>query len=222
MAATQQSIKSDRWEEKTNAFLEHASGVIHVGANIGQERQVYAERDLPVIWIEPLDGIFERLCEHIADYPKQMALQYLITDEDGKEYGFGIANNGAQSSSIYDFELHREIWPEVHYLGMTTLSSMTLKTVMQRHVVDPAIYNTLILDVQGAELLVLKGAGEYLEQFKWIRAECADYEIYKGACQLKDLDEYLQPRGFERVDLWRGAGRPEVGYCYEALYRRTA
>jgi hypothetical protein len=76
--------------------------------------------------------------------------------------------------------------------------------------------------VQGAELLVLEGAADLLEKFTWIRAECADFEIYKGCCQLKDLDAYLLPRGFERVNLWRGAGKPEVGYAYEALYKRSS
>lgn len=218
--ATEQKMTGERWAKITNAFLEDAGGVIHVGANIGQEREIYAEYDLPVIWIEPLDGIFQLLVEHLADYPDQVAYQYLITDENDAEYDMGVANNGAQSSSIYDFALHKELWPEVGYVGWARLRSVTLKAVIDLHMLNQGVFDTLIMDVQGAELLVLKGAGEYLERFKWIRAECADFELYAGSCQLKDLDEYLLPRGFERIDLWRAHGKPGIGYTYEALYRR--
>lgn len=210
----------DRWEEKTNAFLEHARGVIHVGANVGQEKEIYAADDLPVIWIEPLSGVYDVLCERIRPYSKQFALQYLITDKLGASYKVGISNNGGQSSSIFDLKYHRDIWPEVHYVAAMDLESVTLQYVIERHHVDLLLYDTLIMDVQGAELLVLQGAGEYVKQFRWIRAECADYEMYEDACQLKDLDAYLIPRGFERVELWRALGKPEIGYCYEALYRR--
>ena len=34
-------------------FLADARGVIHVGANVGQERDLYAAYRLPVVWIEP-------------------------------------------------------------------------------------------------------------------------------------------------------------------------
>jgi hypothetical protein len=40
-------------------FLKDCSGVIHVGANSGQERHLYAQHRLPVIWIEPLDAPFQ-------------------------------------------------------------------------------------------------------------------------------------------------------------------
>lgn len=210
---------TEQWQEATNRFLDDARGVIHVGANTGQERDIYASRNLPVVWIEPMPGIFEKLCENLENYPDQQAAQFLITDQDGAEYEFGIANNGAQSSSIFPFADHKKIWPDVDYLGSMKLKSTTLKTVIENAKLNMDTLDTLIMDVQGAELLVLKGAGEYVDRFKWIRAEAADFEIYKGCCQLKDLDEFLIPRGFKRVVAWRGAGNPNVGFAYEVLYK---
>ena len=37
-----------------DAFLRKVSGVIHVGANLGQERAHYARFRLDVVWIEPI------------------------------------------------------------------------------------------------------------------------------------------------------------------------
>lgn len=219
MVATKAII--DNWEEKTNAFLKDATGVIHVGANTGQEREIYAAHGLPVLWIEPLPGIFEKLVENLGGYLNQHAACRLLTDCDGVEYEFGIANNGGQSSSIFPFAEHKKIWPDVDYSSTVRLKSTTLKNLINIANIDLKLYNTLILDVQGAELLVLKGAGEHLSQFRFIRCEAADVELYKGACLLKDLDEYLLPRGFERVETWQAISKPGIGQTYEALYQRS-
>lgn len=206
----------------TYEFIEHSKGVIHVGANTGQARDIYAARNLPVLWIDALPDVFAQLGANIQGYPNQRALRSLITDEDGAEYTFQVANNGGQSSSIFDFGEHTKIWPEIKYTDSLKMESVTLKTALQRYSVNIADYDTLVLDVQGAELLVLKGAGDLLDGFKFIRAEACDFELYKGGCQLKDLDAYLKPRGFDRVMTWhyKRSPQPEVERIYEALYQK--
>lgn len=221
-AAVIEKTPAQQWEDATNQFLENVRGVIHVGANTGQERGIYAARELPVIWIEPMPGIFERLVENLAGFPGQQAAQRLITDQDGAEYEFGISNNGAQSSSIFSLADHKQVWSGVEYIGSMKLRSTTLKTFIDGAGIDLRAYDALVLDVQGAELLVLKGAGDYLDRFKFIRCEAADFNIYEGCCQLKDLDEFLIPRGFKRVNTWRGAGKPGLGFAYEVLYQRES
>jgi 2-O-methyltransferase len=210
----------ERWTQETNEFLTRATGVVHIGANSGQERELYAALTLPVVWVEALPDVFQQLAANIKPYPFQQAYQYLLTDENDKQYEFGVANNDGQSSSIYEFGDHKEIWPDVGYTGTISLTSTTFKTMVERECIDLSPYNALVMDVQGAELLVLKGAVDLLNGFKWIRAECADFEIYKDCCQLKDLDEWLGPRGFNRVRTWQGAGKAGLGHAYEALYER--
>jgi len=211
----------EQWEKQTNAFLSDVKGVVHIGANSGQERDLYGSRNLSVIWVEALPDVFSALGENILPYPNQRALCYLLTEEDGKEYDFGVANNDGQSSSIFDFADHKKIWPHVHYKESITLQSVRFDTMIQRHAIDLAGYDALVMDTQGSELLVLKGMGDLVSNFRYIRSETADFEIYKGCCQLKDLDEYLIPRGFKRAQTWRAAGRPGVGYAYEVLYVRN-
>ena len=205
---------------KAHDFLKDAKGVIHVGANTGQERDAYASHNLPVVWIEAIAGAFFELADNIQGYPNQRALQYLVADEDGKMYNFHIANNGGQASSVFEFADHTKIWPDVAQTQSLKHEGFTLKTILQRHAVDVADYDTLIIDVQGAELLVLKGAD--LDGFKHIVAEACDFEMYKGGCRLKDLDEYLIPRGFERVQTWAylREGTTDKNGIYEAVYKR--
>ena len=206
----------------TYEFIEHSKGVIHVGANTGQARDIYAQAGVPVVWIEAIPEVFRQLGENISGYANQRALRYLITDKDNEEVDFHIANNQGQSSSIFELGEHTKIWPGIHYTNSCPMMTTTLKTALQRHSVNLDDYDTLIMDVQGSELLVLKGAADILDKFKFIRAEACDFELYKGGCQLKDLDEYLLPRGFERVLTWhyKRSPQPEVERIYEALYQK--
>src|SRR5262249_367879 len=76
-----------------DSFLRKVSGVIHVGANLGQERVLYSRHGLNVIWIEPIPEIFRELSRNVEGFPWQRAYQYLITDRDDAEYTFHISNN---------------------------------------------------------------------------------------------------------------------------------
>ena len=62
--------------------------------------------------------------------------------------------------------------------------------------IQPSDYPALVMDVQGAELLVLKGAGQMLGEFRFVKAEAADFESYIDCAKLEDLRQYLEPWGF--------------------------
>jgi FkbM family methyltransferase len=203
-----------------DAFLADCRGVIHVGANSGQERDTYAGHDLSVIWIEPIPSVFAELQRNIEAFPRQHALQYLVTDADGKDYRFNVANNGGASSSIFEFGAHVDIWPDVHYVDSTTMRSQTLATVVDRERIDIAAYDALVMDTQGSELLVLKGASSLLGRFKWIKTEAADFESYVGCCLLANLTEYLAQHDFRVWTCTKFAKRAGGGSYYDVVYRR--
>ena len=61
------------------------------------------------------------------------------------------------------------------------------------------MYNYWHLDIQGAELLALKGAGDLLNAVDVIVTEVNTVEMYKGNPLIGDIDKYLGDRGFERA-----------------------
>lgn len=87
----------DRYRHR---FLRAARGVVHVGANTGQERELYAHFQLDVLWIEPLSDVFTALERNIRAFPRQRALRARVTDRDDGEYAFRVANNRGQSSLL--------------------------------------------------------------------------------------------------------------------------
>lgn len=203
-----------------DAFLWRCTGVIHVGANVGHEAQEYEDRGLRVLWIEPIDEVFAKLSARISDFPRQMALQALVTDQDGKEYEFHIANNEGGSSSIYDFAEHKDIWPDVRFERTICLKSTTLPRLCSENRVNIREYDCLVMDTQGSELLVLQGAEPILKQFKFIKTEAADFEAYAGCAKVDAIVAFLRGHGFEEVRRRQFAQKPGGGGYFEILFKR--
>jgi len=143
-----------------NRFLRKSVGVIHVGANTGQERELYEQYGVHVIWIEPIPEVFETLKTNLQTYPRQTAFQYLVTDQDGVEYEFHVSNNAGAASSILELRLHN-IWPEVSFEKTISLRSTTLESFLTRERVTLGDY-------------ISHGySGIGVTRFKGGRADCA-------------------------------------------------
>ena len=205
-----------------NRFLSRCKAVIHIGANDGGERELYAHHSLSVLWVEALPDVFQTLVSNLRDYPKQKAINALVTDKEGETYDFHVSSNQGASSSIYEFQNHTELWPEVAFTKTIRLRSTTLRTLLRDAGYSPSEFDALILDVQGAELVVVKGAGEVLDSLRFIKAEASDFEAYKGACTVKTLSHALKGRGFTVRRKKRFAGKEGVGSYYDVLYERNA
>ena len=207
----------ERYKERK--LLKSISGIVHIGANIGQERQYYADHDLDVIWVEPIPEVFEKLIKNTKDYKKQRAFQALIADADHRPYEFHITNNNGESSSIFELKDHKEIWPGVHATKTISLKSKTLFSLFNEEKIDPSKYQGLVMDTQGSELLVLKGALPLLKHFKFIKTEVADFEAYEGCCQLSDINDFMLSNGFREYSR-RNFARPTKagGQYYNVIY----
>lgn len=195
-------------------------GVIHVGANDGQARQFYAQNRLKAVFVEAIPELYEKLSRNIAAFPGQQAINALITERDGDTHIMHVSNNAGLSSSIFDLHQHKDIWPDVHYVREIPLISSTLKTALDRAGVNIADYEVLVMDTQGSELLVLKGAEHLLPHFNYIKSEAADFEIYKDCATVAQIRDFLEPRGYDLIRQDEFARRPEGGACYELLFAR--
>jgi FkbM family methyltransferase len=209
--------------EFLDGYLRNVPGLIHVGANHGQEREFYQRFDLAVIWVEAIPEVYDRLRENIAGYPKQRAIQALLTDRVGESLEFKVANNGGASSSLFEFDAHAKLWPEIQYEKTIELKSMTLQALMTREALSPSDYPALTMDVEGAELLVLKGAGPLLRQFRYVKAEVADFTPRTGSPVTADLVAFMAAAGFEelmRRPFAQGPGG--VGTYWDIVWKKKA
>jgi len=204
-----------------DSYLRSCKGVIHVGANSGQERDLYESYRLSVVWIEPIPEVYAQLLDHVSGFDRQTAINHLVTDRDDKHCVLHVANNNGASSSILDLHHHRDIWPEVEYTRDIRLKTITLPTAMKQYAINPGAYDALVLDTQGSELLVLKGAASLLSGIRYIKTEAADFESYKGCATVADLVGYLSPFGFRLVRRDKFAQRTAGGSYFDLLFKQS-
>jgi FkbM family methyltransferase len=203
-------------------FLRDVKGVIHVGAHTGQERGLYADYRLKVLWVEPLAESFATLEENLVGFPNQRALQCLVTDRDNAEYSFHVTSNAGASSSIFVLDLHKDIWPDVKHMKTIPMRSRTLATLLADERAELSEYDALAMDTQGSELLVLKGAEPILREFLYIKTEVADFAAYKGCCQLADIESYVSTFGFTELARKVIASHARGGAYYDIVYKRAS
>ena len=200
-------------------YLKKVSGVIHIGANNGQERFVYEKNDLPVLWIEPVTEYFLELKKNIKFFDKQIALQYLVTNKDDEKIKFYISNDEGGSSSIYKIKDLDKLWKGVKHEKSILMNSITLDSIFEREKIKNK-YDALVLDTQGSELLVLEGAENLLSNVKYIKTEVADFDAYQNGCQHKHIDKFLSSHGFKQIRQFKFRSKEKVGSYYDILYKR--
>jgi FkbM family methyltransferase len=201
-------------------LLKNLRGILHVGANVGQECATYAQRGLNVAWIEPIPNVFSRLQGNIQPYPQQRAYNYLVTDQDDEIYTFHVASNDGSSSSILELGDHKDIFPNIGYVQTLELTSVTLTTMVARERIDLSKFDMLLLDTQGSELLVLKGGEPLLNRFRFVQIEVADFDAYKGCCKLDEVAAFMLPKGFVECHRKRTSTHPNGGQYFEITYGR--
>ena len=175
------------------------SGIIHIGAHLGEESQKYQELGIQeVVWVEANPVICEKLKNNVSSLPGNITINSLISESDGDKIPFYITNNG-ESSSLLQLDKHKIHHPHIHVTEEIQLETSTFKTLSEKYNLDMSKYDFLNLDVQGAELMVLKGFGDELNNLEYIYTEVNQAHLYTNCALIEELDEYLQKYQFKRM-----------------------
>lgn len=175
-------------------------GILHLGAHQAEEAPEYQKAGASkVIWIEGNPELIPILKTELKKYKNQFVYNVLVSDTDDQEVTFNITNN-LQSSSILELGSHKKHHPNVMVHHTLTLKTHRLDTFLANNNVDISDCNFLNIDLQGAEMLAMKGLGKYLNQFDYIYTEINIGKVYKDCPILFEIDSYLQKHGFIRVE----------------------
>jgi len=176
------------------------TGIIHIGAHMCEERDIYAHAgldDTKIIWIEGNPSIYERAKNTL---PSSIQLyQGLISDKE--EIVEFIVTNNFQSSSFLELKDHRNEHPDVYEIERLALLTCTLPQFYQKYNINGYNYDMLVMDIQGAELHALKGMGSSLNYFKYIYLEVNTKELYQSCGLLPEIQDYLARYNFEMKDI---------------------
>lgn len=172
-------------------------GVLHIGAHECEEIEYYKYLGInneQVIWIDAINSkVQEAINKGIPN-----VYNAVITDKDDDVVQFNVSNN-IQSSSIYEFGTHLQEHPWVYFIDKYPLKTTTIDTFFEKNNLDPSKYDFWNIDIQGAELLALKGAIHAIHFPKVLYLEVNEKQLYKNCALINDIDIFLQKHNFKRV-----------------------
>jgi FkbM family methyltransferase len=103
---------------------------------------------------------------------------------------------GNKSSSLLPPSGHLAAHPWVHFDKMIEVETDRLDALAQRYGLSGIDY--IHMDVQGAELRVLDGAGALLDSVRVIWIEVEAMSLYKDQPLRADVERFMTRRGFEK------------------------
>ena len=177
------------------------SGLIHVGANTGQEAEAYRQAGIrTVVYVEPTPAAFAVLESRLRGMPGHHAVQAICSATSGETVLLNVASNNAESSSLFALGNHGVLYPDIVYTERLELLTTTVDDIVDAQFAGSAL-NMMVIDVQGAELLVLRGAERTLGGIDAVYCEIADIALYEGSCTWPEIEAFLRERGFRLKNL---------------------
>ena len=178
------------------------SGILDIGAYEGSWTRTVANifPRVPILMIEAQEGKRQALDRVRADVPLVDYTLCLLGDKDGAETTFNVMETGSSIYSENSDAPRREC----------RLRMRTLDAVLQGR---PQLSDPLFvkLDVQGAELDVLRGGQAALKLSEVVQLEVALMSYNAGAPEAIDVFQFMADRGFVVYDVC-GFVRPNPPY----------
>lgn len=172
------------------------NGIIHIGTNDWYEYPFYKKMGIDnLIGFEPLPEAVERARKR---FPGVVVYQVALGNIDG-ELDLLVASGDGQSSSFLDLtpEYSKE-FPDIELIKMQGVKVKKFTTWLND---TPNFkfydYDTVVIDVEGFELEVLKGMGETIRYFKFLNIECSGEPTYKNGPTAREIIDYLETKGFQ-------------------------
>lgn len=206
------------FEDLIKKYQIQIKGIVHVGAHEGGETFSYVTAGITdVILVEANPFRFSNLTESIntgryvtwcspltykyfnnaeASILKNYKIyNYAVSDREDGTITFNLSNYDGGTDSIFKInEWGRDSsWVPYQHISEIEVPTITLDKLVE----NKEKYNFLNIDVEGAELLVLKGATELLKNIDVLMLETQDKLRFEGSCTKQQLIEFLNLHGFE-------------------------
>ena len=186
--------------------------ILDIGACDGLDSIKYS-RFFPVAKIcsfEPIEFNYLQILNNIKKYNVEniKVEKIALSDVDG-EAEFYLSsgfpgekesedwNFGNKSSSLLSPDKTVDIHPWLKFETKQMVTTKTLYTYLKEN--DIKQVDFIHLDVQGAELMVLNGAGAYLSKIKMIWLEVENVSLYKDQPLKNEVELFLQEHNFSKV-----------------------
>lgn len=195
-------------------------GVIHIGAGTITEAPDYdAVFQGPIYWFEATRESYLIGEENIKPYPNMKQFNVVLSDKNEEIDFFMAANehNERSSSSLLPLKEHLKHHPRVKQAETRKVKARAFDDFMKVLKIDLTDVNIAIIDVQGAELKVLKGMEKHLiNNVDELIVEVNTIEMYEGNPKPEEVEEYLASLSFKIINQEQiSPGQAEQQYIKE-------
>lgn len=200
-------IKEDNHAEDIQILLSQLpatfprTGVVHVGAHQGEEVPAYLAAGFErVVLIEANPEACRVLHEKFDGTPGVTVFNCAISDQDGTfELLLHTSRRGSvESASLLKMKRLGEIVKTMSTPTSVQVPAWRLDSLFEREHLRPQDYSFMNIDIQGAELMALRGAGGLLGHLRGMIVEVALIEMYEGGATEAQIVEHLAARGFRQ------------------------
>lgn len=172
--------------------------VLDVGANRGQFALV-AIRRFPraqIVCFEPLDAARAKL-EHVLDGHAQLRVVASAVADSAGSADLLVSRADDSSSLLVGTDRLLATFPDTAVVERVSVPTERLDAL----VADCAVVRPMLLkiDVQGAELEVLRGATAILHKTDTVLVECSLVELYAGQALADEVIRFLHAHSFRLV-----------------------
>jgi len=206
-------------QQLVNGYGVKPKAVLHVGAHLGEEAADYEAAGVErVFWVEANIKLMPELQTNVSAFNGQRAVQATVSDTDDEPVTL-VLTTFTMASSILPLKRHLHYYPSMTEIGWQQDMTITVDALLVEHGESPE-FDMANLDVEGAELHVLRGMASVMPHLRWIYTEVNHEEMYEGCVLVPQMDEYLAAFGFERVAIQDAyIGSQMMGFA-DALYAR--
>jgi FkbM family methyltransferase len=174
-------------------------GVIHVGAHQAGELDDYLRMGFTkILYVEANPALIPGLrAKAQAHGGKVIIVHAAASDADGT-VRLRVTSMD-QSSSILPLAKHKDVYPSIREVAQVEVRGRRLDTLLAEEGLCAEDFNFLNLDIQGAELMALRGAPRLLAGIEAVNTEVNLQELYQGAGLLGELEQFMAKLGFGRA-----------------------
>jgi FkbM family methyltransferase len=126
---------------------------------------------------------------------------------------------GNKSSSLLAPDKHLEVYPWCKFDNTLVVKTDTIQNFCNTHSLNSIDF--IHLDVQGAELMVLKGAGDFIRNINAIWLEVEHIALYKDQPLHQDIESFMQRHGFILTKFRVGGFSGDQLYVNKEFIKKT-
>jgi len=188
-------------ESRLSFFLErgaHFHGVIHVGSNDGAEIAWYRQAGCkPILCFEPHPDALARAAARWKGTKDVLFAPVALGEENGRlEFWVPADGDDEKTSRYRPIPTPGHDWTTVPAGHSISVPVMRFDSWAMTARPGLGCYNTLVVDVQGMELEVLRGFGTCLNYLDYLCIELSAAPVYEGEAPAARVIEYLDGWGF--------------------------